>query len=363
MPADGTFHQSDRGTGPAQPVGPGSNTGQKSPVTTPKARASGTSTTAVRPEKSSLTAPIIDYCTAVLDSEKAKKLFRAMSMTDVLRYVFGTGTAIAVGPLQERVFNFYQRSATMVDATGSVCGKIGLRDDGAIQISLTGQGCQHVPSFPQVADRLDDLGARCSRLDIAVDDLTGDTFDIQTFLDLYDQGEFTTNGRPPLASFVSDCGSNKGCSFYVGQKGHKQLNIYEKGKQLGDPESKHTRCELRLYAKRIDLPNDALRDPGKYFGAAYPLLEAFVVGEVERLGIKEQIINATTVAAVRFLRTQAGTTLNAFLDALGEEEGMEFIRKSILRTDRPGRWKHITGDLSAHIRAQLQQSLEEEPSL
>lgn len=338
MADGGPFHQSSRANGALRdPVGPGSNTGQKS----------------------TLTAPIIDFCVAVLDSDKAKKLTRKMPLTEVLRYVFGTGSSIAVGPLQDRVFNFYQRSATMVDTLGQVCGKIGLRDDGAIQISMTGQGCQHVPSWRQVADRLDDLGARLSHVDIAIDDLTGETFDIQTFIDLYDQGEFVMNGRPPNAQHVSDMGSGKGCSFYVGQRGHKQLNIYEKGKQLGDPESRHTRCELRLYAKRIDLPNDVLRDPGKYFGSAYPMLEAFVVGEVERLGLKDQIVNASTVAAVRFLRTQAGTTLNAFLDALGEEEGLAFIKKSILRTDRPGRWKGITGDLGALIRAQLDQSLKE----
>lgn len=338
MADGGPFHQSNRETGTGRrPVGPDSNTGQKS----------------------TLTAPIIDFCVAVLDSDKAKKLTRKMPMTEVLRYVFGTGNSIAVGPLQDRVFNFYQRSATMVDTLGEVCGKIGLRDDGAIQISLTGQGCQHVRCWKQVADRLDDLQGRLSHVDIAIDDLTGETFDIQTFIDLYEQGEFIMNGRPPTAQHVSDMGSNKGCSFYVGQRGHKQLNVYEKGKQLGDPNSQHTRCELRLYAKRIDLPNDVLRDPGRYFGAAYPMLEAFVVGEVERLGLREQIVSATTVAAVRFLRTQAGTTLNAFLDALGEEEGLAFIKKSILRTDRPGRWKGITGDLSELIRAQLQQSLEE----
>lgn len=335
--SDTTFHQSGHATGPAAGFGPGSNTGQKS----------------------SLTAPIIDFCVAVLDSDKAKETFRKLPLKVVLDFVFGTGDAIHVGPLQDRVFNFYQRSATMVDATGSVCGKIGLRDDGAIQISLSGQGCQHVPDFSRVADILDALDARVSHVDIAIDDLTGETFDIQTFINLYEEGEFTMNGRPPLAQHVSDCGSNKGCSFYVGQRGHKQLNIYEKGKQLGDPESRHTRCELRLYAKRIDLPNDVLRNPGRYFGAAYPMLEAFVVGEVERLGIKEQIINASVKAAVKFLRTQAGTTLNALLDALGEEAGIEFIRKAILRTDRPGRWKHITGDLSALIRAQLEQSLSE----
>ena len=324
-----TFHQSDRTTG--RPIGPGSNTGQKS----------------------SLTAPIIDFCVAVLDSDKCKETFRKLPLKAVLDFVFGTGDAIAVGPLQDRVFNFYQRSATMVDATGSVCGKIGLRDDGAIQISLSGQGCQHVPSFPRVADILDALDARISHVDIAIDDLTGETFDIQTFIDLYDQGEFTMNGRPPLAQHVSDMGSNKGCSFYVGQRGHKQLNIYEKGKQLGDPDSQHTRCELRLYAKRIDLPNDVLREPGRYFGASYPMLEAFVIGEVERLGIKEQIVNASVKAAVRFLRNQTGTHLNTFMDALGEEEFIAFMRRAILRKDRPGRWKHITGDLAAHVRAQL----------
>lgn len=335
MPADGTFHQSG---GATPSVGPGSNTGQKS----------------------TLTAPIIDFCVAVLDSDKAKKLFRCMSMSEVLRYVFGTGNAIAVGPLQDRVFNFYQRSATMVDATGSVCGKVGLRDDGAIQISLTGQGCQHVPSWSQVADRLDDLGARVSHVDIAVDDLTGETFDIQTFLDLYEQGEFTMNGRPPHAQHVSDCGSGKGCSFYVGQRGHKQLNIYEKGKQLGDPESKHTRCELRLYAKRIDLPNDVLRQPGKYFGAAYPMLEAFVIGEVERLGLREQIIDTSVGAAQRFMRTQAGTTLGVFAACFDSPEAFfAWLQRTILRNDRPGRWKAIKGDLHAHVRASIERSIQE----
>lgn len=339
--ADGhPFHQSGHATAGRRPVGPGSNTGQKS--------------------QSTLTAPIIDFCVAVLDSEKAKKLFRKMPMTEVLRYVFGTGSSIAVGPLQDRVFNFYDRSATMVDALGEVCGKIGRRDDGAIQISLTGQGCGYVPSWSQVADRLDDLHGRVSHVDIAVDDLTGETFDIQTFIDLYEAGEFTMNGRPPHAQHVSDMGSGKGCSFYVGQRGHKQLNIYEKGKQLGDPESPHTRCELRLYAKRIDLPNDVLRNPGKYFGAAYPMLEAFVVGEVERLGLREQIVDTSVGAAERFLRTQAGTTLGVFASCFDSPEKFySWLQEAVLRTDRPGRWKSIQGDLHAHVRASIERSIKE----
>lgn len=331
---DGTFSPADvRNT----PLGPGSNTGQKS----------------------TLTQPMFDFAVVVLDSEKAKNLFRKMPLRDVVAYVFGTGSSIVVGPLQDRQFNFYPRSATMVDALGEVCGKIGLGDDGRICISLSGQGCQYVParpdgSWPHVAQVLDDLGCHTSHVDIAVDDLCGQTFNLQTFRDLYDQGEFTMNGRPPKAQFVDDCGSNDGCSFYVGQRGHKQLNVYEKGKQLGDPESAHTRCELRLYAKRIDLPNDVFRNPGKYFAGAYPVLVAFVVGEAERLQIKERMVNASAKAMVRFLYTQAGTSLRAVMDAFGDD-ALEFIMENIVRPGRPGRFKSTTGDLSALIRAQLSQ--------
>lgn len=327
--ADGTFSPLAPGN---SRVGPNSNTGQKS----------------------SLTAPILDFCTMVFDSEKAIALLRKLPMTEVLRYVFSTGQGIAVGPLQERPWNFYPRSATMVDATGSVCGKIGVADDGKVCISLTGQGCQWVSNWRYVHQIATDLEARITRLDIAVDDLTGEIFDIHHFKNLHAEGAFMLNGRPPTASFVDDLGSNKGCSLYIGQKGHKQLNVYEKGKQLGDPDSGHTRCELRLYAKRLDLPLDALINPGKYFAGAYPLLAAFVLGEAERLQVKERMVNASVKAMVRFLRNQAGNTLNLVMDALGEEACIELMKEHINRSGRPGRFKNVTGDLTAHVRAQLQ---------
>lgn len=335
MAADGTFHRSQPATAP---VGPGSNTGQKSP--------------------GSLSAPIIDFCTVVLDGEKALDFLRKRPPTEVLRALFETGPRIAVGPLTDRPFNFYPYSAVMVDETGTVAGRIGVGEDGRMCISLTGQGCQHVPHWPSVASNLEAIGGRITRLDIAVDDLTGETFDIQTFLHLYDQGAFTMNGRPPTPQFISDMGSGKGCSFYVGQKGHKQLNVYEKGKQLGDPESKHTRCELRLYAKRLDLPLDALRNPGKYFAGAYPALAAYVVGEAERLMVKERMVNASAKAMVRFLRTQAGTALHLVMDALGDT-AVEYLMEHVVRPGRPGRFKHVSGDLHALVRSQLSQSLEE----
>ena len=336
------------------PAGDGMSCGDFSPLAAGNSRQGPNSNTG---QKSSLSTPIIDFCTIVLDSDKARAFMRKRPAAEVLRDLFHVGGRIVVGATTDKPFNFYPRSAVMVDESGAVCGRIGFGDDGRMCISLTGQGCQHVPHWPAVADNLDSIDARLSRVDIAVDDLTGEVFDIQTFRDLHTAGEFMCNGRPPSASFVDDLGSNKGCSLYIGQKGHKQLNVYEKGKQLGDPESMHTRCELRLYAKRIDLPNDALRNPGIYFAGAYPALAAFVVGEAERLQVKEQMVNASAKAMVRFLRTQAGTALHLVMDALGDD-AVAYLLEHVVRPGRPGRFKRTTGDLASLVRTQLSQSLE-----
>jgi phage replication initiation protein len=336
LPDSNLFTAPPRQQPTAALLGPSSNTGQKS----------------------NLSEPIIDFCTVVFDQANLPDgLSREPS--EIVRYLFVSGDAIACGAVMDRPFNFYPRSCVMVDATGSVCGRIGLGNDSKMCISLTGQGCQHVKRWPVTADLLDQCGAKLTRCDIAVDDLTGETFDLNTFRNLYNDGAFTMNGRPPLGSFVDDLGTKKGCSLYVGQKGHKQLNVYEKGKQLGDPESPHVRCELRLYAKRYDLPIDALRNPAQYYAGAYPMLAAFVVGEAERLHVKEIMVNATAKAMVRFLRNQAGTALHLVMDALGDE-AVAYLVEHVARPGRPGRFKNTAGDLAALVRDQLRQSQPEE---
>lgn len=329
--ADGTFSPLEgRNSAGGTPVGPSSNTGQKS-----------------------LTAPIRDWVTLVFEGDVFKAWSRKKPPSEVLHEIFGTAGRIVCGPLRDKPMNFYPYSAVLLDETSSVAGHYMADDTGRVCISLSGQGTQHVRDWFAVADLAEQLGGRLSRLDVAVDDLNGEVFDIHHFKNLHAEGAFMNNGRPPNASFVDDLGSNKGCSLYIGQKGHKQLNIYEKGKQLGDPDSKHTRCELRLYAKRLDLPLDALRYPGRYFASAYPLLAAFVVDEAERLQVKEQMVNASAKAMVRFLRTQAGTALQLVMDALGDD-ALEFLMEEVARPGRPGRFRSTTGDLAALVRVQLQ---------
>lgn len=323
-------------------VGPSSNTGQKYPATHP-----------------TLSAPLIDWCTLVFDTAKAAKLFKTMPATEIVAYVFGTSGLIIAGPLQDRLWNFkYQHSAVLIDASSSICGRVGISDDGEVCISLTGQGCQHVPSWKHTHRVAQDLGAHLTRLDIAVDDFDGEFFDVNHFRDLYHQGAFTMNGRPPGARFISDEGSQKGCSLYIGQKGHKELNVYEKGRQLGDPESNYTRCELRLYAKRIDLPLDALLNPGAYFAGAYPALEEIIFGELDRLQVKERMVKPSAKAMVEFVNTQAGTALHALwhvaLRKRGRDYAVAIFERYLARQGVPGRFQHLTSEqLEGHLENQL----------
>ena len=325
---------------PAQPGGPSSNTGQKSQTPV------------------GLSEPLIDFCTLVFDTDKAIKLFKRMNAQEVVSYVFGTSGSIVSGPLLDRLWNFrYQRSAILIDETSTVCGRIGVTDTGEVCVSLTGHGCAHVPSWPYVRRIGEDLGAHITRADIAVDDHSGMTFNVEDFRLAYHDGAFTSNGRPPQARHNSDEGSGKGCTLYVGQKGHKELCIYEKGKQLGDPQSPWVRCELRLYGKRIDLSLDVLTNPGKYYGGAYAILADFVIGELDRLQLKERMVNPSAKAMIDFIDTQAGSAIRVVWNACmtrSPEYTLAVMDRYLSHDGVPGRFKHLQQlDLEIRLANQL----------
>lgn len=144
-------------------------------------------------------------------------------------------------------------------------------NSGVIHFEITSDGCSQVTSWERLADLLDSATTKITRIDIAHDDYEGETLSIDWARHQYMNGGFKpSRGLSPNARCVSDEGSGKGSTYYVGSRESGKLaRIYEKGKQLGDPFSRWCRFEVEWRAVHRTLESDMLRDPSRYFVGAY----------------------------------------------------------------------------------------------
>jgi DNA relaxase NicK len=307
-----------------------------------------------------LSEPQIDWLTVKLKPGALRKS-GCSSYAEFVAMLFGLGDQVVVRDLDERAWQFYRLSAVMIDRTGKVAGKIGVQpsDSGApnageMCISLSGNGCRHMPQDDRsrwiLRNKLARFGAKVCRIDIAVDDIAGNVFTMEKFLAHARNGDFATNGRPPKWFYLETSEDRDGETLYVGRKGHKQLCIYEKGKQLGAAASRYVRVELRLYGNKLELALDVVTDLAATFGGAYPLLEQFVMGEVAQLVVKQHQAVCSIEAAVEFSRQQQGTWFHTVRDCIGEEGLHEMIRRQLSRPGLPGRFQGHTGDLREAFR-------------
>lgn len=142
-----------------------------------------------------------------------------------------------------------------------------------VLVSLSGAGCAFV-DMSTMADFIQKLQGRITRVDLAVDDTTGKR-PVSWAMDLYDMGgyQFGEGGRAPKRQLIDDFDNGSGKTFYVGKKENgKELCVYEKGKQLKDETSPWVRWEVRLANIDRIIPLDILRIPARYFAGAYPCL-------------------------------------------------------------------------------------------
>lgn len=188
-----------------------------------------------------------------------------------------------------------------------------------VHIEITGGGCKQVKDWDAVADSLSMLDARISRLDIAVDDYTGQTYNLDWCRAQYEAGGFDPKrGTKPTASLWSDEGSGKGSTYYVGSRESGKLcRGYEKGKQLGDPTSPWFRVEVEWRNRKREIPLDAIRDPGAYFAGAYPCLADHATEQRQIVTVAHEAA-AMIEKSVEHARKQAGRAIHALL-ALGHE--------------------------------------------
>lgn len=331
----------DGGFSPENPVnpasGPGSNTGQK-------------------------VAALVDYLTVVLPRSKAKGAGLAR-LDDLLETIFGFRGRVTPMMWREKRWQFYRYSSVFVDREGELVGRAGCDgEDGTICISLSGTGTRHVQNWPNVERELERLGARITRCDVAWDDYTGGHLCVHDLRQAARAKEFMQGGTPPKWRFIDDEGSGSGCTLYVGSKGHKELCVYEKGKQLGMKDSPWVRAEVRLYGKHGVVPLGVLNDPMTFLRGAYDVLGAVLLDVAPdacaRIKTTKRTVEATGEALVEYLQRQVGPSLNLLFEAFGGSWS-EFMQHRILRDGSPGRFRGIAKgeQLAALLREELCRSV------
>ena len=200
-----------------------------------------------------------------------KGMFGYESSHDVMAWINGELIRIAI-----------------VAAGGSTAGN-------TMMVDMSGKGCSFVQDWPAVFSTLQDLDARITRADTALDLLEGFTLD--QFDDLYLAGEFNCGGRIPTRRYVESGNSrdlhSNGRTMYLGKKANgKELCIYEKGKQLGDPDSDWLRIEIRFGNRDRVIPHDIVLDPTKYFAGGFVALEDLVNSIAQKIKTDQRDVAA-----------------------------------------------------------------------
>ncbi len=278
----------------------------------------------------------------------------SVSLSVSIDYLSFTIAGADVGPIVHEAQAFLGLSAVedrgrgMFGYLASVylggCGVVaygGEAQRGTVLVSINGEGCRRIADFGRVRSWAESLGARITRLDIAADDHDAVALDVSGAIQAWRDGLFKVGGRPPKARCIDDFDGGDGRTLYVGSRdGGKLCRVYEKGKQLGDAQSKWTRAEVELHAKDRVIPWDAVTDPVPYLAGSYPYF-AFLSLVVERIRTLKRG-SAISIEAVRgWVKHAAGKSINVLLKHFkGDHAGLvNAVRRKGIPKRLKGWWK------------------------
>lgn len=224
----------------------------------------------------------------------------------------------------------YANGYTVYSAEREILLNVGIggeRQNNTVLFSLTGTGCKLAKDGWQ--QRLYDFlnyakAGKITRIDLAHDDLEGKYSDFDWANEQETQDRFLlpkTRIRPACTiagEFKHGDPLNKGLTLYVGsRKNGKTMRCYEKGKQLGDPNSKWFRSELEMHAKARLIPFEVLIKPTEFFCGAYPYCEDLVNLAKKHYGDH----TPQTVETMPAIKRQAEISLNRAINILKNQFG------------------------------------------
>lgn len=253
-----------------------------------------------------------------------------MDLTPSLMSIFGKKYHITKQFQKGR--NFYQYSFDIGEGLGFVC--IGGQRN-TVSITVSGNGLSMAQNgwefqlfkFLENAQR-----GKITRIDLAHDDIKGEYLNVYELDKLESAGGFHCGGA---RSSVRHDGNwkykdpnNQGLTLYVGNRASgKMMRAYEKGKQLGEVNSKWTRVEVEYKSADRNIPFDVLLNPSAYFMGAYPCFETLFQFETsEKIKTKKKTVEVTLDHSFEVIKKQFGKYFAYFKKVLPLEEVIERVR-------------------------------------
>ena len=229
--------------------------------------------------------------------------------------------------------NFYKYSFDIGQGRGFVC--IG-GQRGTVAIIINGTGCATARRgwehelYKFLKEKA--IRPKITRLDLAHDDINGEYLSVHEMDNLETSGGFHCGGSRPEVQYHGNWKHkdpyNKGLTLAIGNRSSgKYARFYEKGKQLGDKESKWTRAEVEFKSADRVIPFEALIEPSAFFMGAYPCFKSlFKYENSERIktNIKSSAVSLTH--AIDVIKHQFGKYFTFFSKFLDDNEILELVR-------------------------------------
>jgi phage replication initiation protein len=276
---------------------------------------------------------LVDWmtCTFAMQAEQASAMVRAIgfaigkqvqAVERRVRYGFSEGVVIHAWTGREFV------------EVGTLCWG-GEAQRGRAMLEIPGSSCGLV-DWPAMRDLVESLPeSRLTRVDVAVD-LHDGAYSVDDAVFWVGEGRFNCKGRNPstridgdwLRTFESSGfgdgpysvwprpRSEKGRTLYVGKASNgKGLRVYEKGRQLGDPQSEWVRFEVQFGNRDRVLPFELLTEPDRFFAGAYPALEVVLGAAGDRIATISNVAEITIGRVLEWMRASAGKWLHVAVDS------------------------------------------------
>lgn len=217
--------------------------------------------------------------------------------------------------------------------SGAVVAYGGQHQGRTVHVSLPGAACAGCKDWQAVAKfGLLNCG-RISRVDLAHDDHEGKDWNFERIEGLYNDGAFNAGGRPASFKRIE---SSTGRTFYIGKRENgKMLRGYEKGRELGDNDSKWFRVEGELRAKDRVIGWEVLTRPGQFLAGMYPALRGLSA-------VQDKVATIKRVACMELERCKAtlqhqyGQLINLLLHVEGGD--IESVFHGVSRRGTPKRF-------------------------